>query len=80
MEYQPKAKQIYRVKNFNERDADKPKLESLKDLDEPLVYPLLDKEELKPFFVDNASVEMIKSVLEGWSEEMYEVSEKYRKY
>lgn len=48
VEFQPKAKSggVVRVKNFNERDVDKPKLESLKDSDEPLVYPLLDKTEL----------------------------------
>lgn len=61
------------MKNFEERDIDKAKLEGLKEGDEPIIYPLFDKVELNPFFADNSSVSNLKSTIEGWSENIYSI-------
>lgn len=61
------------MKNFEEREIDKKKLEGLKEGDEPLVYPLFDKNELSPFFKDNSNISSLKSTIEGFSENIYSI-------
>lgn len=61
------------MKNFEERDIDKSKLEGLKEGDEPLVYPLFDKNELNPFFKDTSNISTLKSTIEGLSENIYSI-------
>ncbi|CAK60699.1 unnamed protein product (macronuclear) [Paramecium tetraurelia] len=72
-DFQPKVKSggVIRMKNFEEREVDKTKQESLKDGDEPLVHPIFDKSELNPFFKDNSTIQSLKSTIEGWSENIY---------
>lgn len=67
----PKSGGVIKMKNFEEREVDKTKLEGLKEGDEPLVYPLFDKNELNSFFKDNPNISSLKSTIEGWSENVY---------
>ncbi|CAD8142487.1 unnamed protein product [Paramecium octaurelia] len=79
--YQPKIKLggVIKMKNFEEREVDKTKLESLKDGDEPLVHPIFDKTELNPFFKDNLTISSLKSTIEGWSENIYSTLQQCKK-
>ncbi|CAD8046475.1 unnamed protein product [Paramecium sonneborni] len=81
IDVQPKLKSggVVKMKNFEERDIDKAKLEGLKEGDEPIIYPLFDKVELNPFFADNSSVSNLKSTIEGWSENIYSILQQCKK-
>lgn len=75
IDVQPKLKSggLIKMKNFEEREVDKTKLEGLKEGDEPLVYPLFDKSELSLFFKDASNISGLKSTIEGWSENIYSI-------
>ncbi|CAD8131804.1 unnamed protein product [Paramecium pentaurelia] len=81
VDVQPKLKSggVIKMKNFEEREVDKTKLEGLKEGDEPLVYPLFDKNELNSFFKDNPNISSLKSTIEGWSENVYSMLQQCKK-